>query len=83
MTGKCSSLLDIYDLSKKYKANLIVDEAHSIGVFGNQGKGLCYHNNIHDKVFARIITFGKAYGLMGAAILSHKQTISSNSSIIN
>lgn len=75
MTGNFSSLLDIYDLSKKYKAHLIVDEAHSIGVFGNQGKGLCYHYNIHDKVFARIITFGKAYGLMGAAVLSSKQTI--------
>ena len=75
MTGKCSSLIDVYDLSKKYKANLIVDEAHSIGVFGNQGKGLCYRYNIHDKVFARVITFGKAYGLMGAAVLASRQTI--------
>ena len=49
---------------------LIVDEAHALGVFGNQGMGLVQQLNIEAQVFARIITFGKALGCHGAAILS-------------
>jgi len=75
MTGSFSDLKEIFKLTQQYNANLIVDEAHSIGVFGMQGKGLCHHYNIHDKVFARVITFGKAYGLMGAAVLASQTTI--------
>jgi 8-amino-7-oxononanoate synthase len=49
----------------KYNAYLIVDEAHAVGVFGEDGKGLSYQK----EVFARIVTFGKAYGYHGAAVL--------------
>ncbi|MFD2586558.1 aminotransferase class I/II-fold pyridoxal phosphate-dependent enzyme [Croceitalea marina] len=52
--------------------NLIVDEAHAVGIFGN-GKGLCLEREIETAIFARIITFGKALGSHGAAILGSGQ----------
>lgn len=57
------------ELSKKNKCYLIVDEAHSTGVMGSDGKGLVRELGVEEQVFARIITFGKAMGAHGAAIL--------------
>ncbi|MFX0556320.1 aminotransferase class I/II-fold pyridoxal phosphate-dependent enzyme [Maribacter sp. CXY002] len=48
---------------------LVVDEAHSVGVYGKNGEGLLQEMNLHQKAFARIVTFGKAMGAHGAAIL--------------
>ncbi len=48
---------------------LIVDEAHAIGVFGKEGRGLCNEFGIEQKCFARIYTYGKAMGCHGAAIV--------------
>lgn len=50
--------------------HLIVDEAHASGIFGN-AKGMCVAQEITKMVFARIITFGKALGCHGAAILGN------------
>ena len=54
---------------EKNKCQLIVDEAHGIGVFGAKGEGLIQELGISHQVFARIITFGKAMACHGAAIL--------------
>ena len=48
---------------------LILDEAHAAGVLGPQGRGAVLEAGCEDLVFARIITFGKALGCHGAAIL--------------
>jgi 8-amino-7-oxononanoate synthase len=48
---------------------LIVDEAHSIGVIGIKGEGLAQSKACHKDIFARVITFGKAPGVHGAAVL--------------
>ena len=56
-------------LSEKYHCNLVVDEAHALGVFGDSGQGLVQSLDLQDKVFARIMTFGKGLGCHGAAIL--------------
>ncbi len=69
MDGEIAPLQDIVALSKKYNALLIVDEAHSTGIFEKQGKGLCVELNIEQDVFIRIMTFGKAIGCHGAIIL--------------
>lgn len=53
--------------------NLIVDEAHAIGVFGETGKGKVDELGLQKEVFARIITFGKALGCHGAAILGSNE----------
>ena len=69
MDGDLAPLNEIASICDKYNAYLIVDEAHAGGIYGEMGKGLCFENKILSKVFARIITFGKAYGFHGAAVL--------------
>jgi 8-amino-7-oxononanoate synthase len=69
MNGDFAPLKEIAALCYEKGAFLIVDEAHSVGVFGYDGKGLVDEFNLADKVFARLVTFGKAYGSHGAAIL--------------
>lgn len=49
--------------------NSVVDEAHALGVFGISGQGLIQELKLQDKVFARIMTFGKGLGCHGAAVL--------------
>lgn len=69
MDGDAAPLVAIQQLCKKYQANLIVDEAHSTGVYGSNGAGLCVELGIEKEVFARVHTFGKAIGTHGAAVL--------------
>ena len=69
MDGDTAPLREIAAFAHKNRAYLIVDEAHSNGVFG---KGLVAHWRIVDKVFARICTFGKAFGTHGAAVLCQR-----------
>lgn len=69
MDGDIPELRRMAELSKKNKCYLIVDEAHSTGVIGSDGKGLVRELGVEEQVFARIITFGKAMGAHGAAIL--------------
>lgn len=69
MDGDMAPIGEINALCKRYNANLIVDEAHAIGVFGDKGKGLVHKLGIENQVFARIVTYGKALGTHGAAIL--------------
>ena len=73
MDGDSPDLEELAALSEKYNAYLVIDEAHALGVFGEKGEGLIQQLNLHDKVFARIITFGKALGCHGAAILGSEQ----------
>ncbi len=72
MDGDLANLEAIVNLSEKYGANLIVDEAHATGVFGKNGKGLVCELGLEDKVFARVVTFGKALGCHGAIVLGSK-----------
>jgi 8-amino-7-oxononanoate synthase len=69
MDGDTPDLEELVTLSQKYNCYLVVDEAHAVGVFGNNGEGLVQSRGFHDKVFARIVTFGKGLGCHGAAIL--------------
>ena len=73
MDGDCAPLIELANICKQYNLHLIVDEAHGIGVFGEQGKGLCQELNIQDDCFARIYTYGKAMGCHGAAILGSEE----------
>jgi 8-amino-7-oxononanoate synthase len=65
MDGDSPPLNDVISLTDKYNANLIVDEAHAVGLFGF---GLVT-GQLKGRVFARIITFGKALGCHGAIVL--------------
>ena len=70
MDGDSPDLATMFQISKKYKANLIIDEAHALGVFGF---GLVQQLGLEKEVFARIMTFGKALGCHGAVVLGSKQ----------
>lgn len=73
MNGDLAKINEILLLAKKYNANLIVDEAHACGVYGNEGRGLCEEFSDHKSLFARVITFGKAYGAHGACVLGSEE----------
>ena len=71
--GSLAPLLEIYRLAQKYDAKMIVDEAHAVGVFGFQGKGLVQENGLSGKIFAQVVGFGKALGVFGAIVLGSHQ----------
>jgi len=70
LDGDLAPLLEISEMIKEMDdVFLIVDEAHAIGVFGTQGRGLCNALGIENKCFARIYTYGKAMGCQGGVIV--------------
>ena len=69
MDGDTPNLVKLVQISNKYGCNLVVDEAHALGVFGVCGEGLVQMLGLQDAVFARIVTFGKGLGCHGAAII--------------
>ncbi|MBW4889527.1 8-amino-7-oxononanoate synthase [Mucilaginibacter sp. HMF5004] len=69
MDGDIAPLKEIIALAAPYNARVIVDEAHAVGVFN---KGLVNELGLHNYVFARLVTFGKALGTHGAIILGSK-----------
>ncbi|WP_298555867.1 pyridoxal phosphate-dependent aminotransferase family protein [uncultured Algibacter sp.] len=73
MDGDSPDLKKLSQINNKHKAHLVVDEAHAIGVFGERGTGIIQDLKLEKEVFARIITFGKAMGCHGAAILGSKK----------
>ena len=75
MDGDTPDLVTMSQISNKYSAHFIVDEAHAIGVFGEYGCGEVQRLGVENDVFARIVTFGKALGCHGAAILGSQELI--------
>lgn len=68
MDGDTAPIADILKLTEKYKAQLIVDEAHAVGLFD---RGLVPQLGLENNIFARIVTFGKALGCHGAIVLGN------------
>lgn len=66
MDGDTAPMLEILTLTEKYNALLIIDEAHAVGLYK---KGLVCSLSLEKRIFARIVTFGKALGCHGAIIL--------------
>jgi len=73
MDGDSPDLVTMTKIANQYNTYLIVDEAHALGVFGSQGKGLVQQLSLEKEIFARIVTYGKALGCHGAAILGSTQ----------
>lgn len=69
MDGDCAPLPELVELCEKYGCLVVIDEAHAVGVIGENGTGLVAHYELREKIFATIVTFGKALGSHGAAIL--------------
>lgn len=75
MEGDVAKLPEIVELSKKYNASIMVDEAHSLGVFGNTGAGICEHFGLSDDVDLVMGTFSKSLGTIGGFIASNENII--------
>ncbi len=73
MDGDNAPLIELAKLCKEDHIHLIVDEAHAIGVFGKQGRGLCEELKVENDCFARIYTYGKAMGCHGSAIVGSEE----------
>lgn len=69
MDGDTAPLQELTAFSQANNCFLIVDEAHSNGVFGEKGAGLVQELQLEKAVFARVHTFGKALGCHGAVVL--------------
>jgi len=68
MDGDFAPLSEIVRLCNRFSAKIVVDEAHSTGVWGEQGEGIVKIQGFEKQVYARIMTFGKALGIHGACI---------------
>jgi 8-amino-7-oxononanoate synthase len=69
MDGDAAPLQALVELCTENGWWLVVDEAHSTGVYGAYGEGSCVEAGVADHVFARVHTFGKALGQHGAAVV--------------
>ncbi len=72
MDGDSPDVAQLISFCKEKEAYLIVDEAHSTGVYGDVGGGLLVEKGLHEEVFARIYTFGKGMGVHGACVCGDK-----------
>lgn len=75
MEGDVAKLPEIVALSKKYNASIFVDEAHSLGVFGKTGAGVCEHFGVSNDVDLIMGTFSKSLGTIGGFIASDENII--------
>ncbi|MDR1006019.1 MAG: aminotransferase class I/II-fold pyridoxal phosphate-dependent enzyme [Bacteroidales bacterium] len=75
MEGDVAKLPQIVNLADKYNASVYVDEAHSLGVFGQYGKGICSHLGLTDKVDVIMGTFSKSLAAIGGFIASDEDTM--------
>ena len=72
MDGDFAPLKEIAVLAEEHDAAVVVDEAHANGVLGPAGRGGVVAAGLQDRVLARVVTFGKALGLQGGAVLCSK-----------
>ena len=72
MEGDVAPLKEFVEICEKFSAYLIVDEAHAMGTIGGDGKGLTVGLGLEKRIFARIATFGKAFGTSGALLLGSR-----------
>ncbi len=69
MEGDLAPVEALLEFCRSYKCRLILDEAHAVGVLGPGGRGLASNLGTEGELFARVVTFGKALGCHGAAVL--------------
>jgi 8-amino-7-oxononanoate synthase len=68
MEGDIAPLKDLKELSDRYGAILVIDDAHGTGVLGNEGRGIAEHFGLLGQIDVQMGTLGKALGIMGAFV---------------
>ncbi len=71
MLGDQAPLKELSKISKKYNAYVLVDEAHSIGVFGETGRGVAQEQGVEDQIDFIVGTFSKSVGTIGGYCVSN------------
>ena len=72
MEGDVADLPDITRLAKQYNAAVMVDEAHGLGVFGEGGRGTCFHFGVQNDVDLIMGTFSKSLASLGGFVAADK-----------
>ena len=72
MEGDLCNLPEIIRLKKEYGATVMVDEAHGLGVFGREGRGVCDYFGLSDEVDLIMGTFSKSLASIGGFIAADK-----------
>lgn len=72
MEGDIAPLAEILQLAEKYDAYLVADEAHALGVFGAEGRGMAAELSNRDRLLAAVYPCGKALGSIGAFVCSSR-----------
>jgi 8-amino-7-oxononanoate synthase len=75
MEGDIANLPEMTKLAKKYDARLMVDDAHSIGVLGENGRGTAEHFGLNDEVDLIMGTFSKSFASIGGFIAGKEEVI--------
>lgn len=75
MEGDIVRLPEVVELAKRYNASIMVDEAHSLGVFGAHGAGICEHFGLTQDVDVIMGTFSKSLGTIGGFVAADKEII--------
>ena len=75
MEGDLAKLPEIVKLKQKYNCSIMVDEAHGLGVFGREGRGVCDHFGLTDEVDLIMGTFSKSLASIGGFIAGDADTI--------
>ena len=75
MEGDIVPLPEMVALAEKYDAEIMLDDAHSIGILGHQGRGTADHFGLTDKVDLIMGTFSKSFGSLGGFIAADADTI--------
>ncbi|MDR1726125.1 MAG: aminotransferase class I/II-fold pyridoxal phosphate-dependent enzyme [Bacteroidales bacterium] len=75
MEGEIAPLPKIVELADKYNASVYVDEAHSLGVLGKEGRGVCNHFDMTDKVDVIMGTFSKSLAAIGGFVAADSETM--------
>jgi 8-amino-7-oxononanoate synthase len=75
MEGDLSNLPKIVKLAKKYNARLMVDDAHGVGVMGENGRGTSEHFGLIDEVDLVMTTFSKSFASLGGFVVGDSKII--------
>ena len=75
MEGDLANLPKIVELKHKYNCSIMLYEAHGLGVFGKEGRGVCDHFGLTDEVDLIMGTFSKSMASIGGFIAGDKDTI--------
>ncbi len=75
MDGDIAPLPELVELSEKYDALLMIDDAHGEGVLGSHGRGISDHFGLHGKVHIEVGTLSKAFGVVGGFVAGSKALV--------